>query len=331
MRVLIVGGTGFLGGAVTRAAVTAGYSVTVMTRSGEGVPPEAETLVADRFDPLPDLRGKFDAVIDTCGYTPDMVASLAQAVGPVHYVFVSSISVYTDKSRPGIDETEIAQPATDDDLALAAKLPRQDRCRGELYGPAYGPLKRSCEEQAAVEFADQTSLIRLGLIVGPEDNIERFTWWVRRCDEGGTITVPAPLERSIQLIDVRDAAAFLLLCATKQIAGTFNVTGEVITLGEMLAAVIEETDVPAIPEVLPLKQFLDAGYQPWTDLPLILPDDPTVAHMLNVSIDGAKGAGLTFRSLKQTVRDTLEWDRTRRDIPLGCGLSRDDEDRVRNF
>uniref|UniRef100_A0AAN0NM29 NAD-dependent epimerase/dehydratase family protein n=1 Tax=Yoonia rhodophyticola TaxID=3137370 RepID=A0AAN0NM29_9RHOB len=192
MRILIVGGTGFLGSATARAAVAGGHQVTVMTRSGRNVATSAQALIADRTSDVPDLRGQFDAVIDTCGYAPDMVARLLQATGPVRYVFVSSISVYDDMSVAQFDETATASAATQDDLDLAAAVEPALRCVADPYGASYGRLKRSCEIAAEEGSEGNCALIRLGLIVGPEDYTDRFTWWVRRCDQDGPLAVPGP-------------------------------------------------------------------------------------------------------------------------------------------
>ncbi len=304
MRLLVVGGTVFLGGAVARAGVASGHDVTVMTRSGLNVATGAKTLIANREQPN-DLRGRFDVVIDTCGYAPDMVTHLAGSVGDVHFVFVSSISVYEDLSEPLMAESGSAPAATPVQLQLASEVPSELRGTSEPYGAAYGPLKRSCEETALAAFGDSASLIRLGLIVGPGDYTDRFTWWVRRCDAGGVLPVPAPRERHVQIIDVRDAAVFLLHLAEQRLGGVFHVTRQPIAFADLLAEIATETSVPLDPEYLPLSDFTDAGLEPWADLPLILPDDTSVAHMQNVSVSRATAAGLTFRPSKDTIRDTL--------------------------
>lgn len=325
MRILVVGGTGFLGGATARAAIAAEHDVTVMTRSGKGVADGAATLIADRTQELPDLNGQFDAVIDTCGYAPDMVSTLARAVGDVHYVFVSSISVYDALSEPGLDETAPASAATREQREEAAKVDPALRGTAEPYGAAYGPLKRSSEDAAIAAFGDRATLIRLGLIVGPGDYTDRFTWWVRRCDTGGSLPVPGPPARPIQLIDVEDAAQFMLHLAEIGHGGTFNLTGEPITFHPMLDAISAETDRAAELVWTRLGTFTDAGLKPWNDLPLIVPDDPSLRHMLNVGTERARAAGLICRPLRATIQRTLRWDRQQRERPLKCGMSKDAE------
>lgn len=329
MRVLIVGGTGFLGRATAEVAIATGHDVTVMTRSGANVAAGSTTLIADRNADLPDMTGQYDAVIDTCCYAPDMVTRLAHATGPVHYVFVSSISVYHDMSTPQFDETAHAPTATADDLTLAAKVDSEQRCTADPYGAAYGRLKRACEIAADAAFGDQCTNIRLGLIVGPLDYTDRFTWWVRRCDQDGPVLAPSPPNRNIQIIDVRDAAAFLGKMAESQIRDTFHLTGPPIPLEEMLQKMIAQTRRKISVDYLPLAQFTKAGIRHWTDLPLIVPDNPAFSQMLNVSTAKAVKAGLKIRPLSETVHSVLTFDRANRDRDLCCGMSPEDEAAVR--
>lgn len=329
MRILMVGGTGFLGKASAEAAIAAGNDVTVMTRSGANVATGARTLIADREGDLPDLTGQFDAVIDTCGYAPDMITRLAQAVGPVHYVFVSSISVYDDMSVPQFDETAHAPAATDDDLQVAAEVPAEERATAGPYGASYGRLKRSCEIAADAAFGGNCTHIRLGLIVGPRDYTERFTWWVRRCDQNAPMVVPGPPDRLIQVIDVRDAGAFLVKMAEGRLCDTFHLTGQPMTLAAMLEAIQSQTGQMNPITYLPLDVFTKAGLRHWTDLPLIVPEDGSFAQMLNVSIAHATAAGLVTRPLEETVQSVLMWDRENRDHVLSSGMSSKDEAAVR--
>ena len=331
MRILVVGGTGFLGGAAARAGLAAGHKVTVMTRSGQNVAAGAAVLIADRDQALPDLKGQFDAVIDTCGYAPDMVTRLLQAVGQVHYVFVSSISVYDDMTVPQLGETAHAPPATPDDLNVAAAVAPALRGVADPYGASYGRLKRSCEIAAEQGSDGNCALIRLGLIVGPGDYTDRFTWWVRRCDQDGPLTVPGPPERDIQLIDVDDAAHFLVMAAEKNQSGVFHLTGQPMSMHDMLHTICVETGKAVDIDYQPFSVFTDAGIRHWTDLPFVVPDETNVPHMLNVSTAKAVDVGLRIRPLAQTVRAVLAWDRGRRSIALQAGMSPEQETLVARF
>ncbi len=320
MRLLVVGGTGFLGGAVARRALNAGHEVTVLSRGRIAAPEGAKTIVAERSGPLPDLAG-FDAVVDTCAYRPDQVTHLLDAIGTTFYVLVSSISAYGDMSQPMTDETAETPHATPEQLRDAMTVKLTHGADAAAYGPAYGPLKASCEGAAANH---PTAVIRLGLIVGPRDYTDRFTWWVRRMDMGGIVPVPIPEERLVQLIDVGDAAKFLLHLARNQMLGTYNVTGQATSLLPLLRKMNPSAEL----RPLPLSAFTEAGVRPWNDLPLILPEIDRVAGMMNVSIERALGAGLTFRPIEETIEAIRAWDRSRRDVDLKCGLTREQEAEV---
>jgi 2'-hydroxyisoflavone reductase len=163
-------------------------------------------------------------------------------------------------------------------------------------------------------------LIRLGLIVGPGDYTDRFTWWVRRADQGGELALPAPADRAVQFIDVRDAARFLLHLAETGQGGPFNVTGQPMGLADLIGQMVAVAGSGTQACTRPLSAFLDAGITPWTGLPLVLPDDPAIAGMLQVDTARARTAGLTTRPLQETISAVLDWDRTRRDVALVCGF-----------
>ncbi len=316
MRILIVGGTGFLGGAATRAAVKEGHDVTVLTRGGKPVTEGAATVIADRIA-MPDLTGQFDAVIDTCAYIPKHVDRLRDALGSVaHYVLVSSISAYDDLSKPDSDETALATPASQDRIAVHGDGP--NGADAAAYGADYGPLKRSCEVRAC-DWVAGAALIRLGLIAGPDDYMDRFAYWLRRLDRDGD--VPFPLEQKVQIIDVDDAGAFLVHLAVSGKGGVLNVTGEVMDLQMVLEQIVTTTGSGARLIGRPLRAFVAAGIALWSDLPLVVPDDGKAASMLQVNIDQAKTAGLRLRSLTHTITRTLAWDRQRRSVNLTCGMS----------
>lgn len=321
MRILVVGGTGFLGGAIALVARAAGHDVTVLAR-GETPPGHDIAMIrADRMD-LPDLP-PFDAVLDTCAYAPGMVTALRSAIGAAHYVIVSSISVYDALPEPQMDETALASAADGAALALAAAVPPMERANAAAYGAAYGPLKRACEEVAG-----RATVLRLGLIVGPGDYTDRFTWWVRRMDQGGVVPVPHPPERPLQVIDVRDAARFALHLAEQRGVGTFNLTGPARPFETILAQMADAAGRTPDLEWCGLDQFTNEGIEPWVDLPLVVPTTTPKRHMMDVSIERAKAAGLTCRPLSETIHDVLTWDRSRRDTPLSAGMSADQEARV---
>ena len=216
MRCLVVGGTGFLGGAITDALQGAGHEVAVLSRgrSARALPEGVETIVADRHGDLGALEGRgFDWVFDTCAYAPDAVTRLLDAVGDrlSRYVLISSISVYGSYETEGMDETAPAPDASEEDLAKAASLGPDERSDAFAYGASYGPLKHACERAAEDVLGARACALRVGLLVGAGDYTDRLTWWVRRLDEAAgaraEVPVPAPMDRAVQMIDVRDVAA----------------------------------------------------------------------------------------------------------------------------
>ncbi|HEY0093963.1 MAG TPA: SDR family oxidoreductase, partial [Archangium sp.] len=233
-RILILGGTAFLGPQLVEAARARGHTVTLFNR-GKTRPqlfPDVEKLHGDR-DPtkgegLKALEGRtWDAVIDTSGYVPRMVRASAQLLAPHvgQYLFISSISVYKDMSRPGLDETAPVATTSEPDNET-------------IGGENYGALKALCEQEAEAAFPGRTTNIRPGLIVGPEDPTQRFTYWPERVARGGEVLAPGDGSDPVQFIDVRDLAEWTLLALENRDVGVFNATGptQPLTVGEMLEA-----------------------------------------------------------------------------------------------
>jgi len=301
MRLLVLGGTKFLGRHTVDAALTDGHDVTIFTRgrTNAGLFPEAVHLHGDRDGGLDALgAGEWDGVVDTSGYVPRVVRQSAELlrdrVG--RYVFVSSISVYADFSEPVDEETPVAElddPASEDIQA------------------DYGALKAACERVVEETYGERSARVRAGLIVGPYDPTDRFTYWPRRIALGGTVLGPGDPDAPVQFVDARDLGAWLVRLALAGPGGTFNATGpaEPLTFRELLerarAATGSDADVVWVDDQL----VLDAGVQPWTELPLWLPGGD-YAGMARADTSHALAAGLTFRPVEETVVDTLAWDRT---------------------
>ena len=250
MKALVVGGTGFLGGAIVEAAVAAGCEVAVLSRgqTRRTLPEGVRVLQGDRHDDLAVLAGeRFDLVFDTCGYTPDAVERLLRVVGPglQRYLFVSSVSVYRDYSKPRLCETDPVPMASEADFAVARSLPAEQRSDAVAYGQSYGPLKRACEVVAQEMLGERAILLRSGLLVGAGDYSDRLTWWVRRIDQGGRIPVPAAKDSFFQMIDVRDAAAFAVRAAMEGRSGIYNMTSRDMPLSALLDAIVAVTGADA--------------------------------------------------------------------------------------
>lgn len=331
MHILVLGGTGFLGGAMTDACVAAGHRVTVATRgkTARTVPAGVEVLVLDRHENLSPLASKsFDAVIDTCAYTPDAVSAL---LGGLHafrgcYALVSSISAYTGFETAGIDETAPASRATQAQHATARAMTPAERSNAALLGEAYGPMKHECERVALDRLGDRALILRVGLLVGAGDYSDRLTYWVRRVDQGGRVACPGDPRRPVQAIDVRDIARWTVEVLEAGIGGVFNVTSRTLPMIDLLETCRTVSGSDAQFTWIADDAVMAAGLAPWTQVPLWVPDSNVkVRHILNVSVDKAFARGLRTRPLGETITQILNWDRSRRDKPLKTGMPPDKE------
>ncbi|MFO1337484.1 MAG: NAD-dependent epimerase/dehydratase family protein [Burkholderiaceae bacterium] len=302
-RLLLLGGTRFLGRHVAEQALAAGHALTLLHR-GRSAPalfPQARHWLADRDGDLSLLeREHFDAVIDTSAYVPRQVRAVAERLaGRVgRYLLVSTVSVYADLSAAGTDET--APTATLDDPATE-----------QLTGASYGGLKRLCEEAALAGFGERALVARPGLIVGPHDPTGRFAWWLTRLQRGGDVLVPGRPEAPLQFIDARDAAGWMLRQVTApgtDAAGpVYNLTGPAtpLTMGGFFEAARARLNPSARLHWADADWLLREGVAPWTELPLWVPPDAAGLHQ--VDIRRALGAGLATRPVGETVADTAAW------------------------
>jgi 2'-hydroxyisoflavone reductase len=337
MRLLILGGTRFLGRHLVELALAGGHEVTLFNR-GQLNPelfPEVERLHGDRDGGLDALRGRrWDAVIDPSGFSPRVVRDSARLLADAaeHYTFVSSVSVYRDVSVPGVDEDYPVGVISDEQLREAEALPQSELTTAPFFGERYGALKALCERAAEEEMPGRVLSVRAGLIVGPHDYTDRLTYWPRRVADGGDVLAPGDPARPVQFVDARDLAGWILLSVGRRLAGTFNATGPdyPLTFGRFLEECRATTGGDARFVWVDEKFLLDAGVQPWMEVPLWLDSsDEANLYFQAVSVEKAVAAGLSFRPLAETVRDTLAWDMTRpADAPRRAGLARDREREV---
>ncbi len=331
MRILILGGTGFIGPWQVRDAVARGHDVTLFNRGSRpaNLPPEVEHLRGDRAGHLAALhRRDWDVAIDN----PVMLPSWVRTIGPVlservaHYIFISTISAYADLSGGGIDERAPTATYTDGDpFAVTMEIFRANAAA------MYGPLKAVAEQEAERCFPGRTTIIRPGLIVGPGDPTDRFTYWPVRIARGGEVLAPGTARDPVQVIDVRDLAGFVVGVAQQNATGVFNVTGRSISIGSMLEPMCPLATRPVRLTFVDA-EFLDAhGVQPWSDMPVWCPPRGEMAGVGRVSIERALAAGLTLRPIAETARDTLEWFQSLpadRQATLTAGLSPEREAEV---
>ncbi len=310
-RLLVLGGTGFIGPHMVRYAVERGHRVSIFTRGRRQIdlPDTVEQLVGDRNDDHTALEGRtWDVVLDNNAQDYRWVQKSTEllAGSASQYVFVSSISAYALDGF-GWDNAErvLTEPTVDEDH------PRVDRPAGWSDGDdaPYGLMKTLSEDIVHAAFPGAATIVRPGLIVGPGDETERFTYWPVRLDEGGEILAPGNPEHAIQVIDQRDLTEWIVRLAEHGTTGDFNATGpaERTSMRSMLeeigSAVEASHELTWVPE-----SFLEAeGVAPWSDLPAWVPGDP----LMFVDVRDAVAAGLTFRPIAVTTRDLLAWERTR--------------------
>jgi 2'-hydroxyisoflavone reductase len=276
MRLLIVGGTIFLGRHLVGAAIARGHTVTIFNRGRHNpdLYPEIEKLRGDRTGDLSALDSRrFDAAIDTCGYVPSDVrrtaALLRDSAG--HYTFISSVSVYAGFDPAGITEEAPISEISRDQVIEAEDIPAGDRANAPIYAELYGALKGLCEKAAEEAMPGRVLNVRPGLIAGPHDPSDRFTYWVRRVADGGRVLAPGKADRRVRFVWAAE------------------------------------------------RWLLDRNVTPWSELPLWVPEE--LNGIFAVRNDNAISAGLTFRPIADTIRDTLAWDARRpRDAALRAGL-----------
>ncbi|ALN56447.1 NAD dependent epimerase/dehydratase family protein [Lysobacter enzymogenes] len=306
LKLLVLGGTGFLGPHFVEAARKRGHTLTLFNRgktnpdkfSGEDYR-DIEQLHGDRKTDLSALAGerKWDAVLDTSAYIPADVTRSAKLLAPKvrQYLLVSTISVYAKNDVPS-EETSPLAVLSDPNVT-------------EVTGETYGGLKALCEKAAEAELPGRTTVVRPGLIVGPGDNSDRFTYWPARADRGGEVLAPGSAEDPTQFIDVRDLAAFLLACIERGHVGIYNADAEpgALTMGALLRESQKAAGKKSTLTWAPA-DFLEAQkVAPWSDMPVWIPARGEYAGFGRTSVRKARAAGLSYRPLRDTVRDTLAW------------------------
>jgi len=301
MRILVLGGTRFLGRHFVEAALAGGHTLTLFHRGRTNAElfPDVERVLGDRDGGLAALAGRtWDAVVDPSGFFPRIVGASASALqgSAGHYLFVSTISVYAEPLAAGLDET-----------APVAKL--ADPAIETITGETYGGLKALCEKAVLDVFGARALIVRPGLIVGPNDTTDRFPYWPRRLARGGEVLAPGDPSAPTQFVDVRDLAAWMLEVLERRGSGTFHATGPAapLTMGQCLERVSAAVGGSARLTWVSEAFLREQGVQPWLEMPLWLHEQDQ--NMDRVNIAAATAQGLRFRPLEDTARDTLAWER----------------------
>ncbi|SBT37072.1 NAD-dependent epimerase/dehydratase family protein [Micromonospora auratinigra] len=298
MRLLVLGGTGFVGGAVVREALRRGWTVTVFNRGLHGeLPAGVRRLRGDRTVPdgLAALTGgEWDLVVDTWDGAPRAVGDAARALlGAVpQYVYISSGSVYAVPVPAGVGE----------------EAPTVEGDANAVDGD-YAQLKAGGERAATAVFGDRALLVRAGLILGPGEDIGRLPWWLHRIARGGEVLAPGPRDLPVQYVDVRDLAGWLLDRGAAGAGGAYNVISRSghTTMGGLLDAAVAATGSDAVLRWTDPEPILAAGVEPWNDLPIWIPEGHEYRWLQERGVEKAYAAGLVCRPVAETVADTWRW------------------------
>ncbi|TKJ29745.1 NAD-dependent epimerase/dehydratase family protein [Blastococcus sp. CCUG 61487] len=314
MEILVLGGTSFVGRAIVEEALSRGDSLTLYSRGRTGTDlfPDVPRLVGDReTGDYAALGGRsWDAVVDVSAYVPRHVAQAADVLAGStgRYLLISTGSVYDWSSTDGAPDES------------APRLPAE-RGTEEVTGRTYGPLKVACEDEALSRYGDRATIVRPGIVAGPHDPTDRFTWWARRAARGGTVALPARPDQPVQVVDSRDLARLVVSLLHDDRAGTYNAVGpaEPVTMSGLVEACARGTG--ATVDVVPVDPALGEG------VPLVLPE--AVDVMMRRSADLARTVGLTATLLEQTAADVVAWDRERGEPPLSVDLPAEREEALR--
>jgi 2'-hydroxyisoflavone reductase len=312
LSILVIGGTGFTGPEQVEHALARGHKVTVINRNRRRPDffkgkTEVEQLIGDLDADMSALKGRnFDAVLDIPTTAPYWVRNVAQYMKghTKHYTFISTLSVYADNRTPGADESAPVLPMPAD---LDPYTP-DPAARGRNYGQL-----KAFSEKLVKETYPESLIIRPGLIVGPLDPSDRFTYWPVRIDKGGEVMAPGAPTDPVQFIDARDLAEWTIRMIEKKATGTYNATGpdKPLTIAEMLYGIKAVTTAGAKFTWVPAEFLTANGVRGWRHMPVWIAPGPETAGFSARSVAKAIAAGLTFRPLAETAKDTLEWAKTR--------------------
>ncbi|MEP6900692.1 MAG: NAD-dependent epimerase/dehydratase family protein [Actinomycetota bacterium] len=333
MKILIIGGTKFLGRHLINAALKNNHEVTLFNRGKKYSEDEiegVEQLHGDRNSDLDKLANRrWDACLDTCGYLPQSVKASAEFLRESinQYIFVSSISAYANFSEVNFDENAPLAELTEEQKKQLDAIDTKGELTGAALGEMYGALKVLCEREAEKAMPKRVLNVRPGLIVGEYDFTDRFTYWVMRVASGGKILAPGNPNRFVQMIDAQDLARWIVKMAEKRETGIYNAGGRPfdLTFGEMLEE-IKTFSKSNAEFVWATEEFLrENNVAVWSEMPLYLHEsDKDWQGFLSANIDKALTKGLKLRSLPDTIRETLNWRQTKKD-EMKAGISAERE------
>lgn len=311
MKVLIIGGTSFVGRHIVEELVKKGHEAVLFNRgkSNPGIFPELRRILGDRRKDAAKLANEqWDAVIDTSAYTPADLQPILDHIKTDHYTFISTISVYTDFKQGPVKEN----------ASLFEKEVQGDKVTGENYGP----FKVMCEQLVKDRLGEKALIVRPGIVVGPADPTDRFTYWVIKLDGDGPVLIPGSKKRKVQWIDARDLAEFTVSQLEKKGKGAFNVAADSVSMEEFVSDVtLGDPETIWADDHFLLEEGLQAFELPfWIPISADFPEG-----FILVDNEKAKNEGLTLRPLEQSVKDTLQWSKTEGLSELKAGISKEKE------
>ena len=314
LNILILGGTGFTGPEQVDYAIARGHKVTLLNRNKtrpDFFKGKVDQLIGDLNTDVSALKGKkFDVVIDNPTTSPRWVRNVGQYMkgNTDHYIFISTISAYANDKNAWADESDPTAP-------LPAGLDPYASATVDANGRVapYGPLKAESEREVMRTYPDHYTIIRPGLIVGPLDRTDRFTYWPYRIDKGGEVLAPGDGNDAVQIIDVRDLAEWMIRVAENRTMGVFNATGPAkpMSMAEMLYGIKGVTTAGAQFTWVPWTFLSEQKVRGWSNMPVVVAENPNNVAFSRRDVRKAIAAGLTFRPLAVTAKDTIDWNKTR--------------------
>lgn len=319
MKILVLGGSRFLGRAFVEEALSQNHEITIFNRGSQNAGlKDIEMITGDRFGDLSELKNRYwDTVLDTSGFIPYTVKNTTELLMDrvTHYTFISSISVYQDWVPENLDET---YPVLDMSTEKADELSKD--VNGPIY-EYYGHFKALCEKIAEKNMPGRVLNVRAGQLIGPNDYTDRVPYWVHRVAKGGKLLVPGNANRRVQVIDNKDLSQWMLKMMTSNTTGTFNATGpyDSLNMNQFIESCIRVTGSDAEIVWADEEFLLEHKVAPWTEMPLWVPENAPLGPELekpwkgtfSINIDKAVNNGLTFRPLDDSIADIYEWEKTR--------------------
>ncbi|MEJ0089725.1 MAG: NAD-dependent epimerase/dehydratase family protein [Limisphaerales bacterium] len=304
MKILVLGGTKFIGRHIVETLFAAGHTISILTRgnSSDELPPEIERLRGDRdlgsagLVALKDCS--WDVCVDVSGYTPRQVRASAEMLLSriKRYIFISTVSIYQDFIEAPVLENRPRMPAAGEDVTV-------------VNGETYGPLKVTCENIVNEIYGSRCTILRPQIVVGPYDHTGRYAYWVQRAAKGGEMLAPGDGSDHLQVIDVRDLAGFVRSVAENNLEGTFNLAGPRLTWSDFFSMLGVQNAVWVSADIL------KSANVTFAELPLFLPQDSPRCNLMNVSHDRANVAGLQITEPKLTLRDFQTWIKNQQPAP----------------